>query len=99
MGTAQFERTRCIVETDGTDCAACSEHCPTKAVDTVPFRENLRLPQVKEELCIGCGACEFACPVRPQRAITVAARATHVRARQAVEAKPTLPKPAGDFPF
>jgi len=99
IGTAHFERSRCIVETDGTDCAACSEHCPTKAVDTVPFRENLRLPQVKENLCIGCGACEFACPVRPQRAITVAARAVHARAEKAVEAKPTLPKPAGDFPF
>lgn len=99
IGTAHFERSRCIVETDGTDCAACSEHCPTKAVDTVPFRENLRLPQVKENLCIGCGACEFACPVRPQRAITVAARTVHTRAEKAVEAKPTLPKPAGDFPF
>lgn len=99
VGIAKFERTLCIVETDGTDCAACSEHCPTKAVDTIPFRDNLRLPQVKEELCIGCGACEFACPVRPVRAITVATRAKHTRAEKAVEAKPTLPKPTGDFPF
>lgn len=99
IGTAKFEQKRCIVETDGTDCAACSEHCPTKAVDTVPFRQNLRLPQVNEELCIGCGACEFACPVRPQRAIAIAPRAEHTRARKAVEAKPALPKPAGDFPF
>lgn len=99
LGTAKFEQKRCIVETDGTDCAACSEHCPTKAVDTVPFRQNLRLPQVKEELCIGCGACEFACPVRPERAITVSARAEHTRAKKAVEAKPSLPKPTGDFPF
>lgn len=99
VGVAKFERTRCIVETDGTDCAACSEHCPTKAVDTIPFRDNLRLPQVKEELCIGCGACEFACPVRPVRAITIATRTEHTRAQKAVEAKPTLPKPTGDFPF
>jgi ferredoxin len=99
IGTAKFEQKRCIVETDGTDCAACSEHCPTKAVNTVPFRQNLRLPQVNEELCIGCGACEFACPVRPQRAITVTARAEHMRAKKAIEAKPASPKPAGDFPF
>ncbi len=99
IGVAKFEHTRCIVETDGTDCAACSEHCPTKAVDTIPFRDNLRLPQVKEELCIGCGACEFACPVRPVRAITITARAEHTRAQKAIEAKPTLPKPTGDFPF
>lgn len=99
VGVAKFDRSLCIVEKDGTDCAACSEHCPTKAVDTVLFRDNLRLPQVKEELCIGCGACEFACPVRPKRAIEVAARAEHVRAQKAEEAKPVLPKSAGDFPF
>lgn len=99
IGTAKFEQKLCIVETDGTDCAACSEHCPTKAVNTVPFRQNLRLPQVNEDLCIGCGACEFACPVRPARAIVVVPRAEHTRAKKAVEAKPALPKPAGDFPF
>jgi ferredoxin len=68
-------------------------------VDTVPFRTNLRLPRVNEALCIGCGACEYACPVRPQRAITVAARARHIRAQRAVEAKPAVRPAAGDFAF
>ena len=99
IGLAKFEQSRCIVETDGTDCAACSEHCPTKAVDTVPFRDNLRLPQVNEALCIGCGACEYACPVRPERAITVAARARHTRAEKAALEKPAERPAARDFPF
>ena len=99
VGLARLVQERCIVVTDGTDCAACSEHCPTKAVDTVPYRENLRLPRVVEELCIGCGACEYACPVRPRRAITVTASAQHTRARKAVEVKPATRPTSGDFPF
>lgn len=99
LGVARFTQDRCIVDRDGTDCAACSEHCPTKAVETVPFRDNLRLPQVNEDLCIGCGACEYACPVRPQRAIEVAGRAEHTRAQKAVDAAPAARPAAGGFPF
>jgi ferredoxin len=99
VGTARFEQKDCIVDRDGTDCAACSEHCPTKAVDTVPFRTNLRLPQVREELCIGCGACEYACPAQPRKAIVVTARDRHTRARPA-DTAPAARRPATtDFPF
>lgn len=98
IGVARFNQELCVVETEGTDCAACSEHCPTKAVETVPFRDNLRLPQVDAALCIGCGACEYACPVRPQRAITVEARPVHTRARKAEAAQPAA-RPVSGFPF
>ena len=37
-----------------------------------------RIPAVNEELCIGCGACEQYCPVRPISAITVNGREVHV---------------------
>lgn len=99
VGVAHFERRHCIVEVNGTDCAACSEHCPTKAVHTVPFRDNLRLPEVDESLCIGCGACEFACPVQPRKAITVTPKLVHERAEKAKEEKATAPTPGNDFPF
>ncbi len=99
IGRARFDRDKCIVVVKGTDCAACSEHCPTKAVNTVPFGNNLRLPEVHDELCIGCGACEYACPVQPQKAIVVTGLRRHGRARKAVEPKATSPVPAGDFPF
>lgn len=99
IGRAIFNRELCVVEKDGTDCSACSEHCPTKAVDTVPYRNGLRLPEMKDERCIGCGACEFACPVVPKKAIMVSGRRRHERAERTAEAKPPAVKPATDFPF
>jgi ferredoxin len=99
IGEAQFDRNKCIVATNGTDCAACSEHCPTKAVTTVPYGENLRLPLMRDDLCIGCGACEYACPAKPDKAIKVAGWSRHSIAKIFIEPKATLPKSNGDFPF
>lgn len=99
IGLAHFHKKRCIVFAQGTDCAACSEHCPTKAVYTVPFGDNLRLPEVKQELCIGCGACEHACPVKPAKAITVTGLRVHGKAIKVVEKPTAKPAAGGDFPF
>ncbi len=99
IGVAEFVVDRCIVKTKGTDCAACSEHCPTKAVDTVPYGNNLRLPQLNAELCIGCGACEFACPSKPEKAITVAGRRQHGWAKRPREKKAPDPRRGSGFPF
>lgn len=78
MGIAQFVKENCIVETERTDCGACSEHCPTKAVDMVPFEDTgLFIPEVTDEICIGCGACEFACPTIPYKAIYVEGNPMH----------------------
>lgn len=101
LGLAYFDPDKCIVTTKGTDCAACSEHCPTKAVYTTPYGNNLRLPTVNRDLCIGCGACEYACPVQPVKAIEVSGLRTHGRASRDASREPTPPKPPpeGDFPF
>jgi len=99
IAVADLEVDRCIVKTKGTDCAACSEHCPTKAVDTVPYGDNLRLPQVNRDLCIGCGACEFACPAQPRKAIAVTGLARHERATRRVEEKAGDPRKGEPFPF
>lgn len=99
IGIADFYRDRCIVVTNGTDCAACSEHCPTKAVDTEPFGVNLRLPVMHQDRCIGCGACEFACPAKPLKAIVVTGRRIHGQARRFAEKKVAPPKRVDDFPF
>ena len=99
IGQAHLELDRCIVKTKGTDCAACSEQCPTQAVTTVPYGQNLRLPRLDPELCTGCGGCESACPVLPTKAISVTGLRRHGRARRAADSKAAAPVPAGGFPF
>ena len=79
-GVARFNPDLCVVKTKGTSCGACNEHCPTQAVHMVPWEKNLTIPEVDTELCIGCGGCEYICPVRPQRAIVVDGLPVHARA-------------------
>ncbi|WP_099465625.1 4Fe-4S dicluster domain-containing protein [Parabacteroides provencensis] len=77
VGIATFFINRCIVKTEGTDCGACSEHCPTQAVHMIPYKGTLTIPDVNPDLCIGCGGCESICPVRPMRAIIVKSNTVH----------------------
>jgi ferredoxin len=77
IGKATFKPGNCIVVIDGTDCGACDEHCPTKAVHMVPFRDGLLVPEVDTNLCIGCGGCEYICPGRPSKAIFIQGNAEH----------------------
>ncbi|RHJ87682.1 4Fe-4S dicluster domain-containing protein [Parabacteroides sp. AM08-6] len=77
VGIATFFINRCIVKTEGNDCGACSEHCPTQAVHMVPYEGTLTIPHVDPDLCIGCGGCESICPVRPMRAIIVKSNEVH----------------------
>ena len=76
IGKVKFHVGNCIVRVDRTDCGACSEHCPTKAVYMVPW-QGLLLPEVNEDICIGCGACEYACPTTPYKAIYVNGNVEH----------------------
>jgi ferredoxin len=64
-------------------CIVCEEWCPTspKAIylkeETVLDRDghnvNVKRPYVDPELCTGCGACEYACPVTVKPAIYIMA--------------------------
>jgi ferredoxin-type protein NapF len=88
VGKVNFFQDRCIVKTDGTDCGACDEHCPTKAITMVPFgNDGLYIPKVNGSLCIGCGACEYICPAIPQKAMVVQGLPKQVKAK-----KPSLDK-------
>jgi len=77
IGTATFLRDRCVVITQGTACGACAEVCPTHAVHMVPYRDHLTLPETDPPVCIGCGNCEYACPVEGGKAIYVTGKAEH----------------------
>ncbi|OIQ50145.1 putative electron transport protein YccM [Pseudodesulfovibrio hydrargyri] len=103
-GVAHFIKENCVVHMDNTNCGACSEHCPTKAVHMVPYPNpsgrRLVIPEVNEAICVGCGGCEHACPTRPFRAIFVDGNPVHKRAEKPAEKKlEPLPEAGGDFPF
>lgn len=98
IGKARFIKDDCIVITKKKDCAACAEHCPTKAVRMAPY-ENLRLPEVKNDICVGCGACEHACPVEPRRAILVESNKIHLKAEKPPVRTPDATPAQEGFPF
>ena len=104
VGVAKFIKANCVVHTDKTNCGACSEHCPTKAVLMVPYpnaaNKPLVIPEVNPDLCVGCGGCEHACPTKPYKAIYVEGNVVHQTAKKPLEKK--IDEPVDykeDFPF
>lgn len=87
VGRVVFVKENCIVYNDETNCGACSEHCPTQAVSMQPYKDGLTIPSVNPDICVGCGGCEYVCPVRPFRAIYVEGDAVHQQALPFKEAE------------
>jgi len=68
IGHAVIDKNKCIAWGMGKHCAVCQEYCPYNAIDL----EDRGVPcPVVNEKCVGCGACENACPVQPNAAIRV----------------------------
>lgn len=81
LGHAVWRKDLCLVTKDGVRCDNCSRHCPAGAIETIALDasnpHSLRFPSVDPERCIGCGACENLCPVRPISAIHVEGHEVH----------------------
>jgi formate hydrogenlyase subunit 6/NADH:ubiquinone oxidoreductase subunit I len=53
----------------------------------IPYKDGLTIPEVTENICIGCGACESICPARPYQAIYVEGNTNQILAKKPSEAK------------
>jgi polyferredoxin len=81
IGTAFYDRGRCLPWGMATECIVCEEWCPTspkaiylvsaEVVDRNGLAKTVKQPFVDPKLCTGCGACEFACPIKGSPAVYV----------------------------
>lgn len=86
FGLAVVVTKNCLPVAEGVKCGNCATHCPTGAILMVPIHAGddpnlpmtLKRPTVNTDKCIGCGACENLCPIRPFSAIHVEGRQVHI---------------------
>jgi MauM/NapG family ferredoxin protein len=81
VGTAVYDQRLCLPWAEATDCIVCVEWCPVvpKAIyiekatvaDGEGKARTLKRPHVDTSRCVGCGACEYACPLQEQAAVHV----------------------------
>jgi ferredoxin len=81
IGQAYIDENRCIAWADHQDCIVCEEMCPVpdkaivleEAEARTGFGELVAVqqPYVIRERCIGCGICEYKCPVSGEAAIRI----------------------------
>jgi len=81
LGTAFYDRGRCLPWAMATDCIVCEEWCPTspkaiylrptEVIDAAGNIKEVKQPYLDPSHCVGCGACEHACPVQDRPAVYV----------------------------
>ncbi len=81
LGTAFYDRGRCLPWAEAIECIVCEEWCPVspkaiyveeaEVIDSSGRTKKLKQPRVDPNRCVGCGACEFACPLQERPAVYV----------------------------
>jgi len=81
LGTVMYDRARCLPWATATDCVVCLEWCPVspkaiyiengEVVNAEGKNRKLKQPYVDNSRCVGCGACEYACPIQERPAVYV----------------------------
>jgi ferredoxin len=81
IGHAYIDQDLCIAWADHVDCIICEEMCPVPDKAIVLEEGEVRTddgervtvqhPHVIRDRCIGCGICEYKCPVNGEAAIRV----------------------------
>jgi polyferredoxin/formate hydrogenlyase subunit 6/NADH:ubiquinone oxidoreductase subunit I len=81
VGTAFYDRGRCLPWAMATECIVCEEWCPTspkaiylrpaEVVDAEGNIKQVKQPYLDPARCVGCGACEYACPLQDRPAVYV----------------------------
>jgi polyferredoxin len=81
LGTAFYDRGRCLPWAEATQCIVCEEWCPVSpkaiyveeadVIDSSGAVKRLKQPRVDPSRCVGCGACEYACPLEDRPAVYV----------------------------
>jgi MauM/NapG family ferredoxin protein len=81
LGVAYIDKNRCLPWADNRNCIVCEEMCPVspKAIELDDEQAHndegepivVRRPHVLRDRCIGCGICEYQCPLNGPAAIRV----------------------------
>jgi len=81
LGTAFYDRGRCLPWAEATECIVCEEWCPVspkaiyveeaEVIDSAGRTKTVKQPRIDPSRCVGCGACEYACPLQDRPAVYV----------------------------
>lgn len=101
IGHAHFDTTLCLPYAKGIPCIVCEEHCPTaeKAIkfhDVKVFGQDgseivVKQPYIVDDLCIGCGICEYKCPLPGRAAVYVTSAGEQRHPEKSIPSQVSVP--------